>query len=409
MHSLTAPSASPSASLSAPASAPAGRPHAATRDLGATWLGIALGLLALSLLVQMVHFHHWYGLGGSHWAQADWLINLAAGPIRRGPLGEALLMLARATGLPVLDLLMGLQVAMTLALYGLAAWLLWSQPDRLAVMAVFSAAFFVMLIGASPGAGGRKEILGYLALLLLACPGGGRGRIAASAGLLALAAIGHEVGVLFLPAWAAGLWLIRPQALRDPVVQGVAGAVALAVLGAAAYALSFRHLPDTAPLCAAIHAAGPVAAGFCDGAIDWLADADGGTARVLEVLAAMGLQLAGTVAVMALATLPLLALLWYCRAPHRVLLGLALAVAPFVLLYPVGLDWGRWLSIQYSTAAFLTLGMMQRRILIPQDRPGARQLAGWLALALTAGLTLLVTVQILAFPLVALAAILSLL
>jgi hypothetical protein len=366
---------------------------------GWAWLGVALALLALSLMVQLHHMADWYGRGGSPWAQADWLINLAAGPIRRGPFGEALLWLAGTSGIAVLDLLMGLQLGLTLALYGLTAVLLWRQPDpAAAALAVFSAAFFAVLIGAAPSSGLRKELLALVALLLVAVPGGGLGRVVLSAALLAACAVGHELGVLFLPAWAIALALLRPEALAGWPGQAVLAALVLAVAAAAAYALRFPHLDDAAPVCAAIRAAGPVSAQFCDGAVAWMADPEGGSTRVREALAAVGAQLWPSLAGMAAAFGPLVMLARLTRAPRRIVLALVASTAPFLLLFPLGFDWGRWVALQYTVAAVLMLGLMAHGLMLPAT-PGTGWLALWLVVAMATGITLFITPMPFAFPL----------
>lgn len=48
---------------------------------------------------QLIVLYATWQSGGHAWLQGDWLINLAGGPVRRGPFGEALRVVADTTGL----------------------------------------------------------------------------------------------------------------------------------------------------------------------------------------------------------------------------------------------------------------------------------------------------------------------
>lgn len=366
-------------------------PSGTRRTASLAWLLAALGLFALSGLGQIRHLRHWLDLGGRPWTQGDWLINSAGGPVRRGPFGSALLALAGAAGVPVMTLLGALQGLLVVALYGLTGvlvWRAWRVQRETVLLAVLSAAFFAFVYGASPSSGLRKEIIGLVALLLVALPGGGLGRVGLSASLAATCAAGHEVGVLLLPAWLVALHLLRPEMLAANAGRVLAGATVLAVIWAAVHTLRHPTAPRIDAMCAAIRAGGPVAPDICDGAIAWLARGDSGAAQVAGALRARGGRLAVTLPSMAAAVVPVVRLLALCGAPRASVLAIAAAVLPLSLLYPVGFDWGRWLSIQVSVAAILTLGLILRGGLRVRRPAGSAELASWMGLAVATGLNL---------------------
>lgn len=367
------------------------------------WLIIALGVILLSAVVQARFLHFSFARGGGHWVQGDWLINLAAGPVRRGPFGEALIRLSLLSGLPILTVLAVFQAVMAGLLYGLTLWLVALQRHRVAVLAVFSAAFFVFVVGTLPASGLRKEVFGLVAILLLALPGGGQGRILASALLLVAGAVGHELGVLFLPGWLIALYLLRKPDIDRAATRTTIALTVLGVGAAALYAVRFPGLEDATPICAAIRAAGPVAPDFCTGAIDWLARDDPATAQVAARLAALGWYVWPSLLIFGLAFLPLMRLMWLCGAPRSLVVMLIVSMGPFLLLYPLGFDWGRWVMLQVSIPAIILLGMLVQERLTPRGQPGGAELTGWLVLALASGVNLDILPLPLAFPSVVLA------
>ncbi|MGD9918700.1 MAG: hypothetical protein AB7U46_11815 [Paenirhodobacter sp.] len=346
----------------------------------------ALLLILAGLWIQLRTLARARAMGGEMWLQGDWLINLAAGPIRRGPMGSAFLWLSDRLGLAPLDAVVIVQAVLSLALFGGTALLLRRQNSPASVLAVVSAGFFPLLWGVDPISGLRKELFGLLALLLLVWPATGprrSGLIALSALLLAIGAVGHEALVLFFPAWLIALFLLRGD---TPITVLVLSALllGLALLGAGGYALMHARLGDASPLCTAIRQRGPVSEHFCAGAIGWLADPENGPAKVRAALARNPALWSLPLAALA-AIAPLARLWWLCGPRDRRGWALIAAGLPFTLLYPIGLDWGRWLALQVSVASLLWLGLGARGALRTRGL-SAREFVLWLALALCVGI-----------------------
>lgn len=347
------------------------------------WLRLAALLVAAGLARQLLILFATWSAGGHGWIQGDWLIGLAAGPVRRGPFGEVLLAFADATGASPLALVVAIQVLLIVALSALLIRLILIQPGPDMALAVLTPALFALAWAADPASGGRKEMFGLLALLLLALPGGGGGRLLLSAALLSAGALGHEVNVLLWPVWAACLFLF-PRPGTGHLRTGLMLATAAAAAAAGAYALAHPTLASAEALCTALTDRGLVRAQICGGAIDWMARPDNGPAKVAEALGkASHPYLLPFAAPLWLA--PPLRLLFTRPVPRSVALAVAAAVLPLCALYPVALDWGRWLTLQTSALGLVALGLGARGHFGWATRIGRAEMLLWTAGALLWG------------------------
>jgi hypothetical protein len=151
------------------------------------------------------------------------------------------------------------------------------------------------------------------------------------------------------------------------------------------YALRHTRLDDAGAICAALTDRGLSAQALCGGAIAWLSDPQNGAGKVWAAL-----HRSWTAWLLPLAWLAAAAPLWRIwrtSLPQRAGAGwlILLAIAPIGLLYPIGLDWGRWFAVQITLAATLILGLGQRGAL-PEARPiGPAERAVWLLSALSWG------------------------
>ncbi|HQU68322.1 MAG TPA: hypothetical protein PLI43_08990 [Albidovulum sp.] len=344
---------------------------------GSLWLqGLSLGIL-LALALQVSVLIATAKAGGHEWIQGDWLINLAGGPVRRGAFGSAILAFSDITGLSPLDIVMAMQVTLVAALVLGTAVLLLSQPSASMSLAAMSPGIFALVWTIAPLAAGRKEIFGLLALLLLALPGGKAGRMVLSALLLAVGAVGHEVNVLIFPVWVVFLFLFpRPAGKATRML--LIAAVGVAVAGAAAFAISHARLASSEAVCAALTARGLDRSLLCNGAIAWLSHPGNGMESVAEALA--NVRNPGLLPLYWLCcALPLLRLWLAGKPPRLARLALAAGIGPIFLLYPVSLDWGRWVAIQTTVAALILLGLGARDRFQPVRPISLHERLLWLA------------------------------
>ena len=349
------------------------------------WILSALGLLLAGLWFQIRYLAQSWQAGGHVWLQGDWLISLAAGPVRRGPFGEGLLRLSDALSLSPLALLIGLQALLVALIFAGVARLVAVQGRGVLAMVLFTPGIFAVVWAIDPISALRKEMIALLALIWLAQPGGGLRRLALTGALMLVGGLGHEITILLLPAWAITASLLHPHLIRRPAALAVIGVVFL--LGGAElfYALRYMRLEDAGPLCAALTQRGLSAEALCGGAIAWLADPQNGSAKVW-----LAMQRSWTVWLHPLAWALAAAPLWRVWRSHRPAqprsgLLILLAVAPICLLYPVGLDWGRWFAVQITVAAVIMLGLAQRGVLAERAQIKPAERALWLLSAVSWG------------------------
>jgi hypothetical protein len=318
-------------------------------------LCLAYGLAAVLML-------HQTGIdlaaGGSDWRQGEWLINVERTAIRRGLLGSGLIALSDATGVGLLALTVAVPMALLgLILVSLVAFAVAEGPgDRLLLLLLSPG--FVLFWGADPESILRKEVLIYAAflpLILVAGRGqGGRWALAASVALFALAAAGHEMSIFFVPALAAAILTCRP---RDAASWVAVTAVAVLGLLTFGFALRYPTVPDIALVCDPLMARG-LSPAICEGAISWVRrDIDFAQERLLvqadnprawTVVLAYGASL-----------LPFVVVLWRRRDAGRGLGLLLLAGLPFLPLWVVALDWGRWVNAHVAVMVFLVLILLR--------------------------------------------------
>lgn len=325
-------------------------------------LGLAIGLTLITLIGLLRDLQ----AGGNEWKQGDWLISNAAGWLRRGPMGTALLAMADAAHLSPLVVVLLVQAALTLIVAGgLIAELMRHPVTPARWLLYFSPASPLLFWGAYPQGSGRKELFAFAALALIVQIAHCRRWLwpltAGALALLAAGMIGHEINILLAPVVLLALWLaLRASGIGLAARLAIAAAILLAAAAATAFTLRFGRVADAAPLCAPLLQRG-LAERVCGGAISWMShDAAFGSQQVRQVLALLGNGVAlGGLATQALivlvALLPLIATIRSSRPAQGLaglLLGCLLLLAP---IYPVATDWDRWLGVSVGAFLFLVL------------------------------------------------------
>ncbi len=350
------------------------------------WKLSALVILAVGLGLQLrILLANWRS-GGHIWLQGDWLISLAAGPIRRGPFGEFILRTSDALSVSPLFLVFGIQAALVVVVFVGFARLIYLQERSVMALVAFTPGHFAILWGLDPISALRKELIGLAALIWLAQPGGSSARTVMTGAMILVGGLSHEIMILLLPAWVISLWLFQPQTLRVPVTQVTIALVIVLASAEFVYALRNARLADATPICEALTIRGLSPSTLCGGAIAWLADPTNGPEKVWDAL-----QRSWTTWLLPLAWMVAAAPLWriwVASASRRPEAGwlIFLAIAPLLLLYPFGLDWGRWFAIQIAVAATMMLGLGLRGDLVEFRPISPVERTAWLASALSWGL-----------------------
>ncbi len=317
-----------------------------------------LGRRAYWVVLAIVFAYLWqdYFLGGNAYKQGDWLINIEQAAVRRGLPGSTFIRLSDLLHIDLL-LLVVLCQATLLALFAVYLFKVVRKIDHqpLFLLLLFSPAFTLLFWANDPQGSLRKELFVYaaFAMLLAGLADSRRLYFAVATGLFALGMLGHEANSLFLPAF---LWLLY-CARRGGVLAARDLALAVSVLLAAALASAaffFRHvsLPDAGPVCAPLLARGFPSA-FCDGAISWVTRDLSYAIRLTAGNWSIDSWAFWTIYlwITALAC-------WFSAhfVQMRKLLWMYVCTAlPFLPLFYVALDWGRWMNFHLSCWIFLVL------------------------------------------------------
>ena len=142
--------------------------------------------------------------GGSPWKTGDWLINFEGGLIRRGLIGELIMQTSNITGLGVLKIVLALQIGLLFIFLGLFNLLLWTQNlDVMTMASLFSPAFILFYI-LDPQGSLRKEIIGFILLLL--CSNVSPNTKKTKSFLFVL----NAIYFIFIFSWEAGIIFLLP-------------------------------------------------------------------------------------------------------------------------------------------------------------------------------------------------------
>ena len=298
--------------------------------------------------------------GGHAWQQGDWLINNLQIDVRRGVFGAVLIRLADAFGTSPVWVTGAVQALLVLAMMaGFWRALRRGVPDPVALLLIATPCFVLLFWAANPRGALRKELLVYaaLALLLAGLPQRDRALVALSILLMSAAMLAHEALVLFLPCYLGCLILARPAG--EPVTRVLALGALISLVGvvAFAHAWTYRTIISTEPVCAPLLERG-VSFEVCRGAILWLTQGMGaGSGFVQETIIDNGRFVAIGFAWIA-GLVPLGYLISRSDRPVRWAGITLLAALPFLPLFYIAIDWGRWLNFHVVSVVSLVLAAL---------------------------------------------------
>lgn len=304
---------------------------------------------------------------GRPYRQGDWLINTINQPIRRGPIGTMLInvsdWLQTTPVIATMLLQMLLFFILTIALFA-AVYAFMRRPAY--ALLLTSPAFFPIYWVAEEKAAGRKELIVMTSMCLLLVipllPPKFRKPMAVFATLMFLfGCIGHELTVLLTPAFAVIFYITVQPDLRDRSFQ-ISTAVFLAIVGTALiYALTYSRVEDYMTVCQPLLERG-LQEKICEGAIYWLeGDLDYAWMQMEERFTLINLT--GFALACVLITAPILYVISLHREKKMLFIALALIFLPIFPLFVVALDWGRWVSIIFSTFILLLMALsIQKKI-----------------------------------------------
>lgn len=300
-----------------------------------------------------------YLIGGDGWRQGDWLINFGAGPVRRGAIGEAIIVLSDMSGAPLLALTIGLQISLFL-LFIMLFLLIWHRhTDRaLILFLIASPAFFLIQWAGEVQGIMRKELLGYLAMgvLTLASISTRSHPIFVFLALMlfALACFGNILNALLVIPFCWALYFLQVQGrLADRTFFGLSALAGSLALGSILFAVRFKDIPELAGICNPLISRG-LDPSFCNLALSWMVTDK--VDHAVEVGQRVNPEnLVQFAAVALLAIVPIVILFRLIRETGHLALIVATTFLPMLPLYILATDWGRWLSIPYSFLVFVVL------------------------------------------------------
>lgn len=297
--------------------------------------------------------------GGNEWKQGDWLINSERVDVRRSATGDIVLFLSDLGGFDPVIVIASLQVMLLAIAFFLLRTLLRTLDPRLAVLLAFSPAMFTVFWVADPQGSVRKELLVFIGLLVAAL-GVTRQRdmlFASGSFIVAWSVYAHEALVLFFPL-LMGFFVLSLKRKEGRFVRFGALIIAGLVAGLAVkFAFGHRVVSDISDICGPLLERG-VHERVCSGAISWLLnDLDFARQRLAGYLTVQDTSFFALSYAAAITTyLYLISLMSHRR---QLIILLVLTGLPFLPLYPIAVDWGRWASYHVFSITVLIMVMVQ--------------------------------------------------
>ncbi|MBV1868965.1 MAG: hypothetical protein KUG69_13835 [Marinosulfonomonas sp.] len=327
--------------------------------------------LALSFLYISLRALWDYRSGGNSWKQGDWLINNAGGEIRRGHFGSAIINISDFFGSSPLFIVVFIQIFVLLILFISFRLLVTSVSNpSISVLLLISPAIFTVFWVADPQGSLRKELLSFagLSLCALAAMRDRKSVFWLGVSFLCVSFIAHEGMIFFVPTFF-GILLISNFHQIAPKHTFAASLVVLSFsIGSFLFAINNSRISDITPICAELLDRG-LNNTICDGAIKWLAfDSVEGILRIINYIKTENIS--GVLFAYVVALAPFFYLVRISKEPVRSAIVLVLSALPFVLLFFIAYDWGRWISFYIFSLTILTAcALGNRKIQISQNPP----------------------------------------
>lgn len=282
--------------------------------------------------------------GGDGWTTGDWLINYSAGPIRRGLMGEIILLLS-SNLISLLWITYAIQVAIYFAIF-LIVLTLYKTQDRppFWLLILFSPAFLLFPFYDIQG-GFRKEIMIFAAFSLF-CLFYSRNNVTNLKIFViiiayAISALSHELNSLTWPFFVYMLYISSKRGLVTPRAL-IIFSVTLIAISAAVLLFASLHKGDAASadkICLSL-TKNNINESICNGAISWLKeDAKKATDIVKNSISTKSLW---TPTLFFLAIAPLFFTTWIRKESILLIIIGTATVSP---LFFVAIDYGRWIYI----------------------------------------------------------------
>lgn len=337
-------------------------PHTLLRRVSDVWLFFSFAYISHRVVLD-------YLRGGNPWKQGDWLINNAAGTVRRGPFGSAIISISDFVNLNPLLLVSAIQLALLAILFFAFRILLAEiRSANVVLLLAISSAIFTVFWAADPQGSVRKELIAFVAITIYA-----NGALQKNwtllwlgVALFCVATASHEAMVLFAPTFLA---IAAFSGLHEESAIHSAGSIATVFCFSAfafIFAIRFPIVEETTQICAALTARG-LNDSICKGAIWWLSKDSAYSFE--KVVSAISLRGRGGFLISYVAALaPFAYLIWLSKQRILMCILLILLALPFIPLYIVAVDWGRWMSFHvFSVTVVFACAIIMNRFEIQRS------------------------------------------
>ena len=307
------------------------------------------------------HLANNISLGGNNFSQGDWLINSHAGLTRRFMIGDILLYLSDFFDIGLLKLLGFFQGCILFFLFFnlyilkdlIPGWLFW--------IFLTSPAFFPFFWFLDPLGAFRKEIIIYLAIFaqILAFKRSSIYIYVFSLLLALIAFLSHEALVLFSPIIILINYLYYDGVFRSEVKAVYSVLIAVFALIGVCFGLLFSNSVVSSDLCAVLMQRN-LSPQICSGAIAWLnypssyGFSDWDIFKIIEKSISQILSYIIFIS-------PLFFVMMRAGSPWIEIRWLLLLGLPFLPLYFVAVDWGRWLNFHVFSIYIIILVLFQTK------------------------------------------------
>ena len=308
-------------------------------------------LFSLSYLFLMLLQDVWDG--GNAWKQGDWLINSQAGTVRRSLLGDFTFLLSDAFRTSPLIMLSVIQALFLVSLFYLFARLGQFVPTAVLFVVVCSPAFFPLFWASDPQGSLRKELIGFVAiiLLVLSLKVGSRAGLWVSIVIYFLAVFSHEALTAFMPLIVYLIFIYGRSKLSTYEIWVSCTALVVISIAAITFALIFASGPGAQAVCGVVMDYN-LPQRLCGGAIKWLdRGVLDGYSKVVNM--ADGLVILKFLLVYVYCFLGIVTVLATKEQLTFLLYAFVATGSPFLPLYFIAVDWGRWLSLHFFSFSIL--------------------------------------------------------
>jgi hypothetical protein len=287
--------------------------------------------------------------GGNAWLTGDWLINYSAGFVRRGAFGQLAMYVSTLTNIELIWVVGILQImAMTLCYYLVLVIFFKTKRSNLEMMLLLSPAFLLFPFYGT-GGGFRKEILVFipflLYLLFLYHKQINLSKTIIILSLYAFAILSHELSVLVLPFFLAVTYLFSHSgAISRKNMQMTSLSFMLLALAGTLIPVFFSGAGRSEAICNQLVISG-LNPTICDGAVKWLEyDLLHGFKYVLSQILNNN-YISTYIASLTLSLIPFM-FIRSAELPVKKFFTFMLVAFVFLApLYPIAVDWGRWIYI----------------------------------------------------------------